>query len=461
MDEAYLTLQQASDLIRSKRISPRELTSAVLERIDILDKRLRAFITVTGDRALEMAQLAEREIERRSWRGPLHGIPVALKDLIDTTFAPTSAGMAALRRRIPSRNATVVERLEAAGAIIIGKQAMTEGAFTTHHPDMPAPLNPWSELHWTGISSSGSGVATAAGLCYGSLASDTGGSIRFPAAACGVTGLKPTWGRVSRHGVFPFAETLDHIGPMARSAADAAIILSAIAGWDAADPTSLSAPVPDYLSLLEPGVDRVRIGIDESLLADRVAPEVGDAVSSAGRILEERGARRISISVPPLEPITDSFIKLCAGEAFLAHGAIHDEHKHAYGPELSVLIDQGKALSGPSIAQAHLERRRWSGQLAALFEHVDLLVLPAIPITVPESTRIAAIAVDESVALARFTIPFSMSGSPTITLPAGFDSRGLPVGVQLVGRHLSEDLLLRAGHAFQLVTDWHTRHPRL
>jgi amidase len=244
-------------------------------------------------------------------------------------------------------------------------------------------------------------VATAAGLCYGSLASDTGGSIRFPAAACGVTGLKPTWGRVSRHGVFPFAETLDHIGPMARSAADAAIILSAIAGRDPADPTSLSAPVPDYLSLLEPGVDRVRIGIDESLLADRVAPEVRDAVSSAGRILEKRGARRISISVPALEPITDSFIKLCACEAFLAHTAIHDEHKQAYGPELSALIDQGKALQGPSIAQAHLERRRWSGKLAALFEQVDLLVVPAIPIPVPESRLIPAIAADASVALAR------------------------------------------------------------
>jgi amidase len=459
--EAYLSLREISDLIRSKKISPRELTSALLRRIGVVDRRLQSFVTITGERALEMAQIAQREIERGTWRGPLHGIPIALKDLIDTRYAPTSVGMPALRRRIPSQDATVVERLEAAGAITLGKLAMTEGAFTSHHPDMPTPRNPWNELHWTGVSSSGAGVSTAAGLCYGSIASDTGGSIRFPASACGVTGVKPTWGRVSRHGVFPLAETLDHVGPMARSAADAAIILGAIAGKDPADSTSLSAPVPDYLSLLQLGVDRVRIGIDERALSDRVATEIGDAVTTAARVLEERGARRISISVPALGPIVDCFMRLCACEASLAHRATYAEYKDAYGPALSALIDQGEAISGPAIAQAHIERRRWSGELAAVFDDVDLLIVPAIPVPVPKIAQMATIAADASVGLARFTIPFSMSGSPTITLPAGFDGSGLPIGVQLVGSHLCEDLILRAGHAFQQVTDWHMHHPRL
>ena len=232
--------------IRDGQVSSVAVTAAQLDRIAALDGRYRSYATVTGERALARAEAADREIANGVSRGPLHGVPIAVKDLCRTQFAPTGAGTTMLRGVTPDYDCTVVERLEQAGAVILGKLAMTEGAYTSHHPDNPGPLNPWGADHWVGSSSTGSGVATAAGLCYGSLGSDTGGSIRFPSATCGLTGLKPTWGRVSRYGVYALADSLDHVGPMTRSAADAAAMLGAIAGADPRDPTSLQAPVPDY-----------------------------------------------------------------------------------------------------------------------------------------------------------------------------------------------------------------------
>ncbi len=460
-EHAYLSLRTASDLIRSKRLSARELTSETLKRIDKLDQRLNAFITITGEHALEMAARAERDILQGEWRGPLHGIPIALKDLIDTRFAPTTAGMPVFRNRVPSQNATIVKRLEAAGAIIVGKLAMTEGAYSSHHAAMPTPCNPWSKAHWTGVSSSGSGVATAAGLCFGALASDTGGSIRLPSTACGVTGMKPTWGRVSRHGVLPFAETLDHVGPMARSVEDVAIILHTIAGYDANDPTSLTDAVPDYLSLLNRGVDKIRFGIDESALTQDISPEISASISAAVQTIRQLGGKLIDVSVPPVAGVLHAFSTLCAAEAFIAHRPIFSKHADAYGAGLSALMATGMATDEASIAHANIERRRWKEALAALFADVDMLVLPAIPMPVPEIAQLSELAADPSMALARFTIPFNMSGSPTLTLPSGVDANGLPIGMQLVGRHLSEDLLLRAGHSFQQATNWHTRRPVL
>src|SRR5213079_871721 len=242
---------------------------------------LRSYTTLLADRAMAKARQAEEEIDRGLWRGPLHGVPIAVKDLCYTDYAPTAAGMLIHKDFIPPYTCTVVERLERAGAIILGKLSMTEGAFAIHHPGMPTPVNPWHADVWTGASSSGSGAATAAGLCYGSLGSDTGGLIRFPSAACGLTGLKPTWGRVSRYGVFPLSESLDHIGPMTRTAADCAAVLAAIAGADPCDPTALLSPVPDYLAGLTASIRGLRIGIAESYAFDGLSDEVLAVLSGA------------------------------------------------------------------------------------------------------------------------------------------------------------------------------------
>jgi len=245
---AYLPLVEVGRRIAARQLSPVAVTGAMLARIERLQPKLRAYATVMAESALAEARAAEAEIAAGRRRGPLHGVPLAVKDLCYTAGAPTAAGMKIHRDFRPTYDATVVARLRRAGAVILGKLQMTEGAYADHHPDVAPPLNPWNADYWCGSSSSGSGVATATGQCFGSIGSDTGGSIRFPCDANGITGLKPTWGRVSRHGIFPLSESLDHIGPMTRSAEDAAAMMQAIAGHDPADPTSVSLPVPDYLA---------------------------------------------------------------------------------------------------------------------------------------------------------------------------------------------------------------------
>jgi amidase len=263
----FLPLTELSRRIRDRTVSPVEAARAVLDRIRSFDSSLHAYLTVLEERAISRAAEAEREIRAGRWRGPLHGVPVAVKDLCETAGIATSCASRVLRGWIPEHSATVVERLEAAGAVLLGKLNLTEFAVAWYHPELPVPQNPWDPSLWPGASSSGSGVATAAGLCFGSLGTDTGGSIRFPSAACGIVGLKPTYGRVSRRGVFPLGESLDHIGPMTRTVADAAAMLAVIAGHDPADPTSRREPVEDYGAALERGVAGVRIGLDERFIA--------------------------------------------------------------------------------------------------------------------------------------------------------------------------------------------------
>jgi len=259
----YLPLQELATQLRARKFSSVEVTRCVLERIHKVNPRLHAYLTILDEAALKAAAQADREIGAGRWRGPLHGVPVAVKDLCQTKGVLTTCASRVLRDWRPDSNATVVERLEAAGAVMLGKLNLTEFAVAWYHPEMPTPLSPWGEDLWPGASSSGSGVATAAGLCFASIGTDTGGSIRFPSAACGIVGLKPTWGRVSRHGVFPLGESLDHIGPMTRTVADAALMLGVIAGRDEADETSLAAPVEDYAAALDRGVKGLRIGVDE------------------------------------------------------------------------------------------------------------------------------------------------------------------------------------------------------
>jgi amidase len=460
-DLHYLELVDVARRLHTRALSSVELTRAMLARIEKLDGTLKSYATVTPDVALAQAKQADAEIARDTIRGPLHGVPIAVKDLCYTKGIPTAAGMPIHADFRPDHDSTVVKRFADAGAVLLGKLQLTEGAFADHHPSVSPPVNPWHADHWSGASSSGSGVATAAGLCFASLGSDTGGSIRFPSAASGITGLKPTWGRVSRYGVFALAESLDHIGPMTRSAADAAAVLGVIAGLDANDPTTRIEPVPNYLAGLERGIRGVRIGVDRKLNTEGVDKTMVDITEAAIEVLAGLGAEIREVTSPSPDEAVKAWLPLCAVETAVAHEATYPKHADRYGPGLKGIIDAGRKLTGLEMTKILLVREAFRGQIASFFQDVDLLIIPAQYTASPTTAKMATLGEDANALsmLLRFTSPFDMTGSPTITLPGGFTDKGLPVAFQLVSRHMEEDLLLRAGHAYQLTTDWHKRRP--
>ena len=460
----YATLLEAASALKSRKVSAVELTRALLDRIEKTDPSLHSYASVTPELALKQAETSDAEIAAGDYHGPLLGVPIAVKDICNTAGVVTAAGMTIHADNVPDYDSTVVRRLRDAGAVLLGKLQNTEGAFVSHHPKITPPRNPWNADYYAGASSSGSGVATAAGLCFGALGSDTGGSIRFPSAANGVTGLKPTWGRVSRHGVFALAESLDHIGPMARSAADAGAILGVIAGRDSNDPTTLITPVPDYLAGLDTGIRAVRIGIDVAYNETGCDSQTVAAVREARKVFEALGAtiKEVTLPDPSGVMVTTAWGTICAPETALAHKATYPARSPEYGG-LRNLIESGRAASGMDVMEAHHKRLAFTGNLAASLTDIDLLLIPTqthADFTVAQEQELFATAEGLS-GFVRFATPFDMSGSPTITLPGGFTPKGLPLSFQLVSRHLEEALLVRAGHAYQQVTDWHHRHPSL
>ena len=458
---AFAGLCDVGDRLRTGETSPVALTHAMLERIGRLDGRLRSFETVMAEQALAEAETAEREIASGHRRGPLHGVPIAVKDLCWTHDAPTRAGMALHRDFRAAEDATVVARLRAAGAVILGKLAMTEGAYAGYHPDMTVPVNPWDAEAWPGTSSSGSGVATAAGLCFGAIGSDTGGSIRFPSAANGLTGIKPTWGRVSRYGAFELGATLDTLGPMCRSAEDAAAMLGVVAGRDPKDPTSLRAPVPDYLAGIEGGVKGLRIGVAPAFVALGADADAVAAVESARAALADLGAEIVDVTFPDASQVLRDWFPLCAVEAASFHAETFPSRRSDYGSILATFLGIAEGVSAIDMHRMAVRRLAFRGRVEAAFADIDLLLLPVQGLSGPSMGAILAAAESELGIenLLRYSCPFNMTGQPTITLPAGATAQGLPVGVQLVGKALDEALLCRAGHAFQSVTDWHRRRP--
>ena len=462
-DLHYCELVEIGQRIQKRELSPVKATQAQLDRIAHLDGQLKSYAYVMASSALEQAHAAEKEIAAGKVRGPLHGVPIAVKDLCWTKNAPTAAGMTIYRDYRPSEDATVVSRLKEAGAVILGKLQLTEGAYADHHPEIDPPRNPWDATLWSGASSSGSGVATAAGLCYGSLGSDTGGSIRFPSAANSVTGLKPTWGRVSRYGVFELAATLDHIGPMARSAVDCGAILGAIAGSDPNDPTAVLEPVPNYLANLSGSLRGTRIGVDPRWTSEGVDAAATRIFQDALRVAADLGAEILEIVVPDPTAMIDDWFPLCAVETAVAHEATYPSRKSEYGPGLAGLIELGLQQSGKDYQKIVLRREAFKGMVRALFEKVDLFAVPAQTFAAPTLAKMATLGENPELitGLLRFSCPFDMTGSPTITLPGGFTESGGPVAFQFVGRHFDEARLVAAGDAFQRVTDWHRRHPSL
>ena len=461
-DLHYLSLDEVARRLKARKLSSVEATRAMLDRIAKHDPRLKAYATLTPERALVDAAERDAETAAGKSRGPLHGVPIAVKDLCNTAGTATAAGMAIHRGHVPAKDATVVARLKAAGAVLLGKLQMTEGAFGAHHPTIPAPLNPWNASYWTGSSSSGSGAATAAGLCFASLGSDTGGSIRFPATMNGITGLKPTWGRVSRAGVFPLAESLDHIGPMTRSALDCAIVLGVIAGADDDDPTAVSGAVPDYAAATANGVVGKRIGLPGALrdLDDDSRHALADAVAA----FKMAGAEMVEVTLPAgFERGARDWQPLCAVECAVAHEATYPSRAGEYGSVLAGLIDSGRKLDAMELVRLQQRRAALAGELSRLLASLDLLLMPVMGRAAWTLDHLARAGrdVDSVAERLRYTAPFDLSGHPTLTLPGGMTKDGVPTGFQIVGRAFDEAGIIAAGHAYQRQTDWHLKRPPL
>ena len=460
----FKTITEVSELIKAKHVSPVEVTAAILDRIDQLDSHLKSYATVMAEHAMMAARKAETEITAGTYRGPLHGVPVAVKDLCFTKDVHTMGGTQVLAEHVPDFDSTVVAKLESAGAVLLGKLNLTEGAMGGYNPKFQIPINPWNAERWAGASSSGSGAATAAGLCFGSLGSDTGGSIRFPAAACGTVGLKPTWGRVSRYGVLALAESLDHVGPLTRSTADAGIVLEAISGFDPNDPTSLPDPVPHMLEDIDKGVEGVRIGLDLQYATKDIDPELAEAVLVGVKVVEGLGAEIVEVQLPDMDPYVAAWPVLCSAEAVAAHEATYPSRRDDYGPWFRGWLDKGAKVTGAEYAKANNLRAACTGHLRRVFEGIDVLVCPstaAPPHPVKPEELYGPLPESRDPKFQRFTAPFDYNGAPTLSVPCGFNGEGLPLSIQWVGKHLSEPLLCQIGHAYEGATEWHNRHPNI
>lgn len=446
-----LTLGEVVQHTQSGALTAEAVTAAMLARIHSLDPLYKAYASTRDDQALATARALDRKRAAGEATGPLHGAAIGAKDLLFMTGERTASGTRVMRGFLPPYSATVVERLHAAGAVIIGKTQLTEGAFAAHHPDIDPPKNPWNPAHWPGVSSSGSGVAVAARLCHGALGTDTGGSIRFPSAACGVVGLKPTWGRVSRFGAFELAGSLDHIGPMTRTVADAARLLGVIAGADPRDPTASDLPVPDYLGALTTTLSGVRVAVDWDYVEEGVDPQVIKAVRDIAQVLESAGARLVEIKLPEdWRFLVDRWAVTCARETARAHAAFFPARRSDYGPVLAGLLDLGLRVDDTVYNAIEGVRARFRQALSRQLDAVDVMLCPNMVSLAPTvaEMNVRTESSDERAAFTTFTAPFDYSGHPTLTLPTGIRG-GLPTSVQFVARHWGEATLVAVGAAVE------------
>ena len=446
-----LSLSDVTRRTKSGELTARAVAEAMLARIKRLEPQLGAYVTVLGDRALAHADALDARRERGDTLGLLHGAPIALKDLLYTKGIPTSCGTTILADWRPDEDATIVTRLEAAGAIVLGKVKLTEGAYGEHHPAVDPPKSPWNEERWTGVSSSGSGVAVAAGLAHGAIGTDTGGSIRFPSAACGLVGIKPTYGRVSRHGAFPLSETLDHVGPMTRSVEDAARMLQVMAGHDPKDATSLDAPVPAYAASFREELEGLRIGVDWAFVGDGVHESVVATVREALDVLHDLGAEILEVDVPDTTSLVAGWSLTCGVDCTRAHAATYPARKDEYGPALAGLLDAGLKATPEAYARLDRLRAAFRAGLEGILGTVDAIIAPCMTGPIPLAERLGRPrrAVDQGRSMIAFTAPFDYSGHPTITLPLALDADGMPRAFQLIGPLLGEDRLIAAASAFE------------
>jgi len=468
-----LSISEAAELLRQKKISPVDLATGCLDRIERLNPVLNAFITVTREAAMAQARAAEDEISRGQWRGPLHGIPLGLKDLIDTAGVRTTCGSALFADRVPTEDAEVVQRLKRAGAVLIGKQNLQEFAYggTCVSSHFGAVRNPWNPKHIAGGSSGGSAAAVAAGMCFGAIGTDTGGSIREPAAFCGIVGLKPTYGRVSTRGVFPLSWSLDHVGPLCRNVKDAALMLEAIAGYDALDTTCVDWPTEQYAqyeSALKLKTE-FRIGVVRQPFFADLDTDIELAINEAIEVIRRMSAvsearpsgRASSLEVMEVNlPSVPTAVQ--APEVYAIHKDYFANSPELYRPWMRERLAQAATADTASYVTDRFALERVRRTVNDVFAEVDLLITPTTPvppITIEEASNMSPTPAGE--VWLRNTRPFNAYGLPTISIPCGFTSTGLPIGLQIAGPRFAEGRVLRFAHAFEQSTDWHKRAPAL
>jgi aspartyl-tRNA(Asn)/glutamyl-tRNA(Gln) amidotransferase subunit A len=449
-----VTIREAAESLRRRRVSAVELTTASLSRIERSNPTLRAFITVTAERALQQARQADSELAAGKDRGPLHGIPVAVKDLFYTRGVLTTAGSPIYRNFVPHEDAFAVARLEAAGAVMAGKLNMHELAYgiTSANPHFGAVANPWNARHSPGGSSGGSGAAVAAGLVYTALGTDTGGSIRIPASFCGTVGLKPTYGRVSRRGVLPLSWSLDHVGPLTSSVRDAGLVLNAIAGHDAADASSSRRPVVDFVPDEDCAVRGLRIGFPQNFFFERLDVDVELCVRGAIARLESLGAEVKPVTLPDIAALNavGRMMLLCEASALLEP---HLKNRGQFGPDVLALLDQGRLLPATDYIHAQRLRKQMQREFAQVWSSVDCLVAPTTPNTAPRigdaTIKLGGIEEDVRLATTRLVRSINLLGLPALSIPCGLSGSGLPVGLQIIGPPFEEALILRVGAALE------------
>ncbi len=452
------TILELGDALRLRKISPLELTRDCLARIEELNPTLNAFITVTAELALRQAQRAEEEIMQGNWRGPLHGIPIGLKDLIDTAGIRTTAASALYKDRVPHKSAEVVRKLEQAGAVLLGKQNLHEFAYggSSMISFFGEVHNPWDVAHITGGSSGGSAAAVAAGMGYAAIGTDTAGSIREPAALCGVVGLKPTFGRVGAHGVIPLSESLDHVGPIARTVADVTLLLRAIVSEG---DESAGLPSSDFLTAWKTSAKRWRIGIPRSYFFDDLDPEIAAAVEESLRVLASLSHE---LRDTELQPDTDRTLQ--AAEAYAFHAEAVGKTPALYQPETLRRIKTGANITRDEYLHRRTELEGARHSIRQVFETVDVIVTPTTPIAAPAIAELQEnpeLLRPRELLLLRNTRPFNVWGVPAISVPCGFTKSGLPIGLQIVGPPRREDFVLQLAYAYEQATQWHERSPQL
>ena len=454
------SIQELSQQLRARKLSPVDLTEECLRQIEKLDPALNAFITVTADLALQQASEAEAEILRGQWRGPLHGIPIALKDLIDVAGSCTTAASAQFKDRMATADAEIVRRLRTAGAVLLGKNNLHECAYggSSLISYFGEPRNPWHTGCITGGSSGGSAAAVAAGMCVAAIGTDTAGSVREPPALCGVVGLKPTYGRVSVRGVIPLSVSLDHVGPVTRRVADAAVVLQAIAGYDPQDPYCADEPVDDYITEMT-RAKPIRIGIPRGFFYEGLDPEVSAAVQEALSVLctWASESREVTLEVP-----TDRTLQ--SAESYAYHREFVARSPDLYQPETLRRIRSGENASPQETTNARQELQRLRNDARKIFADLDVLITPTTPVPAPEIAEFKKNP-DElrprELLLLRNTRPFNVWGVPAISIPCGFTKAGLPIGLQIAGPHWAEATVLKLAHAYEQATDWHKRQPAI
>ena len=468
MDATELCYSSAgvlSRLIQRKEVSPVEVIEAHLARIEATEPVLNSFITLLPEEARAAARRAEEDIQAGNYKGPLHGIPVGLKDLYNTGGVRTTSGSRIFDNFIPERDCTVAARFREAGAILLGKLNMHQFAYgpTGENPDYGHMHNPWNPELVTGGSSGGSGSAAAAGQCTITTGSDTGGSIRIPASLCGIVGLKPTYGLVSRHGLTPLSWSLDHPGPMVRTVEDAALAMNAIAGYDPNDVASARVDIPDYTSALSNDVRGLRIGVPKEYFEAPLDPQVAQSVHDAIAVLESLGAVVTQVSLPMFQDSQAISSAILMAEASAVHRDLLAREGEKLYPPIRLRLEAGLFISAADYLRAQQGRALFDRQARQLLDQVDLLAGPTEPVTAPrllaERVQVGEEEVGTTAALTQYTRPYNITGFPAISIPCGFSDTGMPIGLQLAGRPFDELTVLRAAHAYEQATDWHRRRP--